>query len=54
MKQKKQKTKQIHFDFAAIKKQYDEHAARCRKIAEEVSKWGQRKPQKLKLLTNNR
>ena len=42
----------VKFDFAAIKKQYDEHASRCRQIAEEVSKWGQKRPQKLTFLTN--
>lgn len=46
--------KTVKFDFAAIKKQYNEHASRCRQIAEEVSKWGRKKPQTLKFLANNR
>ena len=45
--------KTVKFDFAAIKKQYNEHASRCRQIAEEVSKWGRKKPQTLKFLANN-
>lgn len=43
--------KVLHFDLIAIKKQYEEHASRCRQIAEEVNKWGQKKPQKLSFLT---
>lgn len=42
--------KVLHFDSLAIKRQYDEHASRCRQIAEEVNKWGQKKPLKLTFL----
>ena len=29
----------VQFDFTAIRKQYDEHTARCRRVSEEVEKW---------------
>ena len=33
----------VQFDFTAIRKQYDEHTARCRKVSEEVEKWGKKR-----------
>ena len=46
------KQRDIKIDFAAIKKQYDEHASKCKRIAKEVNKWGQKtRPQVSFLLT---
>ena len=50
--EQQEKKSGVKFDFAASKKQYDEHASRCRQIAEEVTKWGQKRPKKLTFLTN--
>ena len=50
--EKPEKTNGLKFDFEAIKKQYDEHASRCRQIAMEVTKWGQKRPKKLTFSTN--
>lgn len=36
------KAEDIKIDYAAIKKQYEEHNAKCKQIAKEVEKWGKR------------
>lgn len=32
----------IQIDVAQLKKKYDEHTSKCRKIAKEVEKWGKK------------
>ncbi len=36
------KIENIRIDHAAIKKQYEEHNAKCKQIAKEVEKWGKK------------
>ncbi|WP_427112959.1 hypothetical protein [Megasphaera sueciensis] len=33
---------EIKIDMKELKKRYDEHASRCKKISEEVGKWGKK------------
>ncbi len=40
----------IPIDANQIKKKYAEHASRCRKIAEEVEKWGKKTKPNLSFL----
>ena len=40
----------VKFDITAIKKQYDDHALKCKKIAEEVNKWGKKQSIQLPFL----
>ena len=40
----------VQFDFTAIRKQYDEHTARCRRVSEEVEKWGKKTKPNLQFL----
>lgn len=36
------KTEAVRIDHTAIKKQYEEHRAKCKQIAKEVEKWGKK------------
>ena len=40
----------VHYDFAAIRKQYDEYTAKCRRVSEEVEKWGKKTKPNLQFL----
>lgn len=40
----------VSFDFTAIRKQYDEHTAKCKRVTEEVEKWGGRTKPNLQFL----
>lgn len=46
----KKPLEQVTFDVNALKKQYDEHALKCKKIAEEVNKWGKKTSTQLAFL----
>lgn len=52
MAERKQVTIQI--DPEKIKKKYDEHTSRCRKIAKEVEKWGKKTKPNLSFLNPKR
>jgi|GEM_PF-2905970 hypothetical protein len=43
-----------NIDFKELKKEYEAHSSRCKKISQEVSKWGKAHQKKLKILLQDR
>ncbi|MGP1585499.1 MAG: hypothetical protein ACTTH3_03175 [Schwartzia sp. (in: firmicutes)] len=48
------KTYRVKMDFVSMKKQYEEHVEKCKKIAEEVNQWGKKANPQLKFLIPQR